>query len=317
VKDLFEKLLDRNISRTTNVAELLQRVHSACGGEGLLGNIILNGVEYTTKRSWIERYLKRRKEVQAAEAAGLKPPDGPKRGPKPVFPEEVGSCGMCVLVPACPNLILLRCLFSLFCLLPTILHNNQVEEEMQMCMIEFLGGLDVGVDLEYLVGIVKGWIKEKPRWQECVDLYNTNKDREPWECSHEWLRSHMVDWGFAIRKGTTAARKLPPNVEQVHDDYVQRFAFTIGRDLPEDVTMLTPTGERVAVKRIPPELVVNADQTAVAPVSYRNATWARRGCKDVPLMGEGDKRKLTAVLASNAAGEGLPIQVIFEGTTTM
>ncbi len=97
VKALFEKLLDRNISRTTNVAELLQHVHSACGGEGHLGNTILYGVDYTTKRSWIQRYLKRREEVQAAEAAGLKPPDGAKRGPKPVFPEEVGSCAMYVL----------------------------------------------------------------------------------------------------------------------------------------------------------------------------------------------------------------------------
>lgn len=115
--------------------------------------------------------------------------------------------------------------------------------------------------------------------------------------------------------GTTAARKLPPDVDEQHDRFVQRFAFTIRRDLPEGVRMRTSTGERVVVDVIPPAMVLNADQTAVAPISYRNATWARRGCKDVPLMGEDYKRKMTAMLGSNAEGEGMGTQIIFTGKT--
>lgn len=185
---------------------------------------------------------------------------------------------------------------------------------MKKCIYGYLGTLEVGVDVEHLIGIVQGWITEKPHWQVCIDEYNKRKAK-PWEMQHEWLRSHLIKWGFSFRTGTTAARKLPPDVDEQHDRFIQRFAFTIRRDLPEGLTMRTPTGGRVAVNVIPPGMVINADQTAVAPISYRNATWARRGCKDVALMGEDDKRKMTAVLASNAEGEGVGTQIIFTGKT--
>jgi hypothetical protein len=189
-----------------------------------------------------------------------------------------------------------------------------VEDDIKKCIYGHLGRLEVGVDVEYLIGLVQGWITEKPEWQVCIDEYSKGK-ATPWEMGHEWLRSHLMKWGFSFRKATTAARKVPPNVKEVHDIFVQRFAFTIRRDLPEGVTMRTSMGERVPVKVIPPELVLNADQTAVSPISYRNATWARTGCKEVPLMGEDDKRKMTAVLGSNAAGEGMGTQIIFTGKT--
>ena len=123
-----------------------------------------------------------------------------------------------------------------------------MEEDIKKCIYGHLGRLEVGVDVEYLIGLVQGWITEKPEWQVCIDEYSKGK-ATPWEMGHEWLRSHLIKWGFSFRKATTAARKVPPNVKEVHDIFVQRFAFTIRRDLPEGVTMRTSMGERVPVKR--------------------------------------------------------------------
>lgn len=292
------------------MGELLQRVHAHCDAEGWEGWYLREKVGKATKRWWIRRYLGLRAQGRTSEAEQLTTLLPDKRGRKAVFTPEVRAWVWTVrlFVPfeSCQQAD------ALYTLFPTL--HKQVEEDMKKCIFGHLGTLEIGVDVEYLIGLVQGWITEKPDWQQCIDDYSKGNVKR-WEMNHEWLRSHLIKWGFSFRKGTTAARKLPPNVNEVWDLFIQRFAFTIRRDLPEGVTMLSTTGERVPVKAIPPEMVVNADQTAVAPISYRNATWTRRGCKDVALMGEDDKRKMTAVLGSNAAGEGMGMQTIFTGKT--
>jgi hypothetical protein len=64
--------------------------------------------------------------------------------------------------------------------------------------------------------------------------------------------------------------------------------------------------------KIPPSLVINGDQTGanIFPVSRR--TWAKLGARQVRQLGLDDKRQLTAMVACSAAGDTLPLMVIFQ-----
>lgn len=75
--------------------------------------------------------------------------------------------------------------------IPIRQYNTQVEEERKKYIYGYLGTLEIGVDVEYLIGVVQGWITEKPHWQVCIDEYKKRK-ANPWEMQHEWLRSHLI-----------------------------------------------------------------------------------------------------------------------------
>ncbi|KAJ7349737.1 hypothetical protein DFH08DRAFT_618508, partial [Mycena albidolilacea] len=58
------------------------------------------------------------------------------------------------------------------------------------------------------------------------------------------------------------------------------------------------------------------DQTGVIYLPGSRMTWAPTGAKQVPLIGNEEKRAFTALLAITAAGGRLPIQCVYEGKTT-
>lgn len=191
---------------------------------------------------------------------------------------------------------------------------KQMEDEIADAIGVWLGTTQVGCDVRYLMAFFDRFVATKPHLQQRVADYSKNK-AAPWRVSHEWLRLHLHQWGFSFRVATTVARKEPPNVLELWEDFIGRLAFTVARDLPRVVMMKGPSGERVPVERIPPELVLNFDQTGIAPISFRKASWAKTGSKDVPLEGQDDKRQMTAVVGSNAAGEGAPFQIVMQGKT--
>lgn len=65
----------------------------------------------------------------------------------------------------------------------------------------------------------------------------------------------------------------------------------------------------VDVHQIPPELVVNSDQTAVCFVNAPVYQWAVKGSKDVSVTGFADKRQITVNPATTASGDSLGLQV--------
>ena len=69
------------------------------------------------------------------------------------------------------------------------------------------------------------------------------------------------------------------------------------------------------VHKIPPELIINWDQTGnhLAPTS--NWTMEECGAERVEIAALGDKRQITTTLACTLAGDLLPIQVIYTGKT--
>lgn len=125
-------------------------------------------------------------------------------------------------------------------------------------------------------------------------LYNDPR----FKCSESYTRHILKKFlDFSYRTGTQAAQKLPPEWENDCLDMSMRLTWHIG------------------VNHVPPELVINADQTGVSYLGTGNKTWEIRGAKQVPTIGNGEKRQFTIMVAITASGMMLPWQVIFKGKT--
>ena len=72
-------------------------------------------------------------------------------------------------------------------------------------------------------------------------------------------------------------------------------------------------GILVYTHNIPPALVVNADQTGWKLAPSRGCTLAKKGVREVSVYGKDDKRQVTLLPACSAAGDVLPLQLIFKG----
>ena len=76
----------------------------------------------------------------------------------------------------------------------------------------------------------------------------------------------------------------------------------------EEITCRILTG-------IPPELVLNSDQTPSSYVSVGKSTMARKGSTAIPIKGVTDKRAITLNFVVTLANDFLPMQVIYSGKT--
>lgn len=95
------------------------------------------------------------------------------------------------------------------------------------------------------------------------------------------MNSHWLRWflhkkmNLSKRQPTTASQKLPPNWE----DLVQKMIYR--------VSILAFQFD------IPKDLVVNSDQTGVQLVPKGKKSWAVKGSKDIPIIGNDDTRQIT------------------------
>ena len=115
--------------------------------------------------------------------------------------------------------------------------------------------------------------------------------------SHRWCRRWItsnLNWSF--RRGTTSGQKLPLDWRSQCDKMLMRAAV-------------------VAAKRnvIHPALIINWDQTGMNLVPSHRSSFDIKGKKQVPIAKLDDKRQITAVVASNAMGELLPVQLVWTG----
>ena len=61
---------------------------------------------------------------------------------------------------------------------------------------------------------------------------------------------------------------------------------------------------------------MNIDQTGVILVPGANdATYERKGAKQIPIHGKDEKRAFTAVLSGSCEGRVLPVQSVWKGAT--
>ena len=66
---------------------------------------------------------------------------------------------------------------------------------------------------------------------------------------------------------------------------------------------------------IPPELVLNSDQTPSSYISVGKSTMAKHGSKSVPIKGLMDKRAITLNFVVTLSNNFLPMQIIYSGKT--
>jgi len=99
------------------------------------------------------------------------------------------------------------------------------------------------------------------------------------------------------QKATKASRKLLPD-----------FAL-------RKVTFLKQIEDAAKTNRIPPDLVINWDQTGSKLIPVSHWTMAEEGSKQIPVVGKEDKREVTVLLAATASGVLLFPQVIYQGKT--
>ena len=105
-----------------------------------------------------------------------------------------------------------------------------------------------------------------------------------------WARLFLNRVGYVKRKGTKAARKLPPDFDAIKAaflDHVQEAA-TVESSL------------------VPPQLIVNLDQTGAKFVPVSEWTLAPQGSKQVAIIAKDDKREMTVLLSCSLSGELLP-----------
>ena len=70
------------------------------------------------------------------------------------------------------------------------------------------------------------------------------------------------------------------------------------------------------MEEVPNDLIINWDHTGINYVPTSNWTMAEEGSSRVEIIGLGDKRQITAVLACTLSGKFLPPQVIYSGKTS-
>ena len=116
----------------------------------------------------------------------------------------------------------------------------------------------------------------------------------------DWARSLLIRMGYVKRKATTKA-----NTRLSEEEFLKLKA-----------SFLQETVATVRAHNIPPELVINLDETGLQLVPVGDWTMAPEGSRRVEVAGLGDKRQITATFAGTLSGEFLPMQLLYQGKLT-
>ena len=118
------------------------------------------------------------------------------------------------------------------------------------------------------------------------------------EITKFWALSLLQRMGFVKRRSTTKCKISVADVEEKKAQFLY------------DIQVIT------TIDDIPPELVINWDNTGINYVPISNWTMAAVGSKRVEICGVDDKRQITPVFAGTLNGHFLPPQLIYQGKTT-
>ena len=114
----------------------------------------------------------------------------------------------------------------------------------------------------------------------------------------DWAKYLFKRMGLVKRKGNTKAKV---DVEQF--DEMKRLFH-------QDIRIA------VVMDEVPPELIINWDQTGLSYVPVSQWTMEEEGAKRVEIDGKDNKRQITAVFGCSLTGDFLPLQLIYQGKTT-
>lgn len=119
------------------------------------------------------------------------------------------------------------------------------------------------------------------------------------DLNRHWALQLLHRMNFVQRKATTAKGKYS----------IENFAEKKAEFLDDLVTT-------VQMEDVPPELVLNWDQTGIKLVPTTSWTMNEVGARRVELIGLSDKRQITAVFCGSLVGGFLPVQLIYKGKTS-
>ncbi|KAK6971316.1 hypothetical protein R3P38DRAFT_2813969 [Favolaschia claudopus] len=153
-----------------------------------------------------------------------------------------------------------------------------------------------------LVGIRKAGICVQRLLTRSVIL-SVIKEQHPelldtFKCSESYAGAFLesvMDW--SVRHGTRAASHLPDDAHALCERSFFRLVHLVN------------------FYDIPPQLIINMDQTGVMLMIANNKTYAERGARQVDISGRDEKRAYTLAVASTPSGDLLPFQQIWAGAS--
>jgi len=118
------------------------------------------------------------------------------------------------------------------------------------------------------------------------------------ELNRHWAVSLLRCMNFIQRKATTAKGKYSlENFAEKRKEFLDDLVVT------------------VQMEDVPPELILNWDQTGIKLVPSTSWTMNEQGARRVELVGLNDKHQITAVFCGSLVGGFLPVQLIYKGKT--
>ncbi|QRV95115.1 DDE superfamily endonuclease [Ceratobasidium sp. AG-Ba] len=125
-----------------------------------------------------------------------------------------------------------------------------------------------------------------------------------------WINSDGTGWtDDVLKRVACAAEGQAPRVVDAEK--------RLGRParVPPTVVECIRLVWNIAMHSVPPELIINADQTGVSYLGVGSRTWELKGSSQVSAVGQSEKRQFTLMVAVAASGDVLPFQAIYKGKT--
>ena len=121
----------------------------------------------------------------------------------------------------------------------------------------------------------------------------------PVQLNSHWAHSLLRRMKYVQRKATTArSKQTVANFAEIKESFLADVVAT------------------VTMEEIPPELILNWDQTGIKIVPSATWTMTRQGEKRVEMVGVNDKRQITAIFCGTMLGDFLPLQLVYKGKTS-
>ena len=160
----------------------------------------------------------------------------------------------------------------------------------------------VRLDLTSIRGIMIGIITARaPQLFEISVVRKVNK-RYIWDhfhCRDSFVRKFLrEEMKWSLRRSTRPGKKVPDGVTYILTSAFLRLVHTISEN------------------SVPIKLIVNTDQTLVIYAAGASETYAAIGSKQVDVVGKDEKRAFTVVVGISMAGDVLPFQAVYTGTTS-
>ena len=118
------------------------------------------------------------------------------------------------------------------------------------------------------------------------------------ELGKEWAKSILQWMGYTKRRANSKCKALPDNFEEIKKNYLA------------DIQAV------VEMEDVPLSLVINWDHIATKIIPSSQWTMEKKVMKRVEIAAVDDKRQITAIFACTLDGKFLPMQLIYQGTTS-